>query len=58
MSCGKSSTNVTVYNKDADFVSLAESYIQLSFEGRDEITPEYDDELDFEKWQEKHWETL
>ncbi len=42
-----------VYFKIAEFFGLAESYIPLSFEGRDEITPEDDYELDFEKVREK-----
>ncbi|GBB87601.1 hypothetical protein RclHR1_14070008 [Rhizophagus clarus] len=43
-----------VYFKIAEFFSLAESYIPLSFEGRDEITPEDDYyKLDFEKVREK-----
>ncbi|CAG8458203.1 uncharacterized protein OCT59_010997 [Rhizophagus irregularis] len=42
-----------VYIKSSEFFGLAESYIPLSFEGRDEITPEDDYELDFEKIREK-----
>ncbi|CAG8437285.1 5087_t:CDS:1 [Diversispora eburnea] len=42
-----------VYCKGAEFFGLAESYIPLSFEGRDEITPEDNYELDFEKIREK-----
>ncbi|RHZ80917.1 hypothetical protein Glove_130g195 [Diversispora epigaea] len=38
-----------VYNKIADFFGLAENYIPLSFEGRDEIVPEDNYELDYEK---------
>ncbi|CAB5217601.1 unnamed protein product [Rhizophagus irregularis] len=38
-----------VYYKGAEFFSLAESYIPLSFEGRDEITPEDNYELDLKK---------
>ncbi|CAG8434455.1 13773_t:CDS:2 [Funneliformis mosseae] len=42
-----------IYFKIAEFFGLAESYIPFSFEGRDEITPEDDYELDFEKVREK-----
>ncbi|CAB4427079.1 unnamed protein product [Rhizophagus irregularis] len=49
----KNSYGEKVYYKGAEFFSLAESYIPLSFEGRDEITPEDNYELDFEKIREK-----
>ena len=42
-----------VYDKGAEFFGLAESYIPLSFEGRDKITPASMYELDFEKIREK-----
>ncbi|CAG8567941.1 10158_t:CDS:2 [Diversispora eburnea] len=42
-----------VYNQIADFFELAESYIPLSFEGRDEIEPEDNYELDYEKIKKK-----
>ncbi|CAG8755029.1 13219_t:CDS:1, partial [Funneliformis caledonium] len=42
-----------VYDKFAEFFGLAESYIPLSFDGRDEITPEDNYELDFEKIRKK-----
>ena len=40
-----------VYDTNADFFYLAESYVPLSFEGREEMTHNY--ELDFEKVREK-----
>ncbi|CAB4395017.1 unnamed protein product [Rhizophagus irregularis] len=49
----KNSYGEKVYYKGAEFFSLAESYIPLSFEGRDEITPEDNYELDFEKIRER-----
>jgi hypothetical protein len=42
-----------VYFKIAEFFGLAESYIPLSFEERDEITPGDNYELDFNKVREK-----
>jgi hypothetical protein len=42
-----------VYDQIADFFELAESYIPLSFEGRDEMTPEDNYELDYEKIKKK-----
>jgi len=42
-----------VYDQIADFFELAESYIPLSFEGRDEVTPEDNYELDYEKIKKK-----
>jgi len=42
-----------VYDIGTDFFSLAESYITLSFEGREEITPEDDYEFDFEEIRER-----
>ncbi|KAF0420906.1 colicin d/e5 nuclease [Gigaspora margarita] len=42
-----------VYNQIADFFGLAESYIPLSFEDRDEVQPEDNYELDFEKIKKK-----
>ncbi|CAG8530869.1 6629_t:CDS:2 [Diversispora eburnea] len=42
-----------VNNQIADFFGLAKSYIPLSFEGRDEITPEDNYELDYEKVRKK-----
>ncbi|CAG8698029.1 4302_t:CDS:2, partial [Funneliformis caledonium] len=41
------------YNQIAEFFELAEGYIPLSFEGRDEITPDDDYELDYEKIKKK-----
>jgi hypothetical protein len=42
-----------VYNQIADFFELAESYIPLSFEGRDQVEPEDNYELDYEKIKKK-----
>ncbi|CAG8751559.1 17369_t:CDS:1, partial [Racocetra persica] len=49
----KNSYSDEVYNQIADFFELAESYIPLSFEGRDEVTPEDNYELDYEKIKKK-----
>ncbi|CAI2185644.1 19594_t:CDS:1 [Funneliformis geosporum] len=47
-----------VYNKLGEFFVLAESYIPLSFEWRDEITPDDNYELDFDKIRKKAGEIL
>ncbi|CAG8635799.1 2059_t:CDS:2 [Diversispora eburnea] len=47
-----------VYNEIADFFELAENYIPLSFEGRDEIEPDDNYELDYVKVKRKVETTL
>ncbi|KAF0420907.1 colicin d/e5 nuclease [Gigaspora margarita] len=49
----KNSYSDEVYNQIADFFELAESYIPLSFEDRDEVKPEDNYELDYEKIKKK-----
>ncbi|CAG8594116.1 5571_t:CDS:1 [Diversispora eburnea] len=49
----KNSYGDEVYNQIADFFELAEGYIPLSFEGRDEVKPEDNYELDYEKIKKK-----
>ncbi|RIA96826.1 hypothetical protein C1645_814861 [Glomus cerebriforme] len=49
----KNSYSDKVYDQIADFFELAESYIPLSFEGREKVEPEDNYELDYEKIKEK-----
>lgn len=42
-----------VYNQISDFFGLAEGYIPLSFEGREEMESDHNYELDYEKVREK-----